>query len=162
MGGTSHVLPRVEYKGAQLRCVLTTVSKWHEPISPVTVFAGEHAPMFFTLAYAAPEVILAYEAGQETHYVSTAADVWALGVIAFEMLTGERTFDPYTSKTDMLSAIAGRTQLPWEGPRRAELLEKLCAFQHLVLECLQRDPEKRPSIQTVFDAWEHLFQAGSA
>jgi serine/threonine protein kinase len=117
--------------------------------------------MFFTLAYAAPEVILAYETGEQTHSVSPAADVWALGVIAFEMLTGEPLFGAHTSRGAVLSAIAGRTALPWEGPRRAKLLGSLGVFQQHVMECLHREPAKRPTIAMVAHAWEHLFASSA-
>jgi serine/threonine protein kinase len=117
--------------------------------------------MFFTLAYAAPELIAAFEAGQESHIMEPAVDVWALGVIAFEMLTGESVFEPFAGQDAALSAIAGRTPMPWEGARRSELLAKLFAFQPHVLECLQRDPVKRPTIDKFVAAWEHLFQSSS-
>jgi serine/threonine protein kinase len=118
--------------------------------------------MFFTLAYASPEVVAVFEAGQATHAVAPAADVWALGVIAFEMLTGESVFDPFSGKDAVLSAIAGRSQLPWEGPRRLELLARLYAFEPCVMACLQRDPTERPSVGAVVEAWVHLMQTSGA
>jgi serine/threonine protein kinase len=115
--------------------------------------------MFFTLAYASPEVIATFEAGHATHTMRPAADVWALGVIAFEMLTGESVFNPYSGKDAVLNAIAGRGQLPWEGPRRSELLAGLHAFEPCVMACLQRDPAARPSVGTVLEAWVQLVQS---
>jgi serine/threonine protein kinase len=46
------------------------------------------APMVFTLAYSAPEVVAAAAAGHTELRVSPAADMWALGVLAYEVLTG--------------------------------------------------------------------------
>jgi serine/threonine protein kinase len=120
--------------------------------------AGELAQLSFTLAYAAPEVIAAYDAGQPTHLVHPAVDVWALGVIAFEMLTGETIFEPFTPNVEIMAHIAGRKPMPWEGPRRSELLRKLHVFQNNVLECLDREPARRPTMDVVVRGWEHLFR----
>lgn len=40
-------------------------------------------------------------------HVSPAADMWAVGVIAYELLTNERIFAPDTSAREILSAILG-------------------------------------------------------
>jgi serine/threonine protein kinase len=127
----------------------------------VSVSAGLSSQLTFTLAYAAPEVVAAFQADQHTLAVHPAADVWALGLIAFEMLTGERIFAPFAEQQDILNAIAGHTAMPWEGPHRPELLRKLRVFRRHVLECLQRDPAQRPPIDAIVRGWEHLFQAST-
>jgi serine/threonine protein kinase len=53
---------------------------------------GSSAHVAFTLTYAAPEVMRAYECKHDTVEVSAAADVWSLGVMAFELLTGTPAF----------------------------------------------------------------------
>lgn len=54
--------------------------------------AGSTARLTLSLKYAAPEIIAALEAGCHTIHVDAAVDIWAIGVIAFELLTGERAF----------------------------------------------------------------------
>ena len=53
---------------------------------------GAVAPLSFTLAYAAPEVVEAHEEGQIAVRATEALDAWSLGVMAFELLTGAPAF----------------------------------------------------------------------
>ena len=55
--------------------------------------AGQAAPLSFTLAYAAPEVVRAFLT--KRHYIEStpALDTWSLGVMAFELLTGAPAFN---------------------------------------------------------------------
>jgi serine/threonine protein kinase len=53
---------------------------------------GAPAPISFTLAYAAPEVLHAVETGIKTIESTPALDAWSLGVLAFELLTGSPAF----------------------------------------------------------------------
>lgn len=43
-----------------------------------------------TMAYAAPEVVSEYRKGSKQIEVHESVDAWSLGVVAFELLTGER------------------------------------------------------------------------
>lgn len=64
---------------------------------------GTPAAQKGTLAYAAPEVVEALEGGRKV-VASAAQDMWALGVIAFEMLTGSSAFPlPFLSRDDVRS-----------------------------------------------------------
>ena len=54
---------------------------------------GQTAPLSFTLAYAAPEVVAAYQRQEVRVQCSPALDAWSLGVLAFELLTGAPAFD---------------------------------------------------------------------
>ena len=54
---------------------------------------GQDAPLSFTLAYAAPEVLRAVSLKQHGITVMPALDSWSLGVMAFELLTGAPAFD---------------------------------------------------------------------
>jgi serine/threonine protein kinase len=53
---------------------------------------GTPAPLSFTLAYAAPEVVRAFEMGKDRIESNPALDAWSLGVMAFELLTGLPAF----------------------------------------------------------------------
>jgi Tol biopolymer transport system component/tRNA A-37 threonylcarbamoyl transferase component Bud32 len=69
--------------------------------------------------------------------VDKRADIWAFGVVVFEMLTGRRAFEG-EEITDVLAAVL-RQELDWSGlpadvpPRIRRLLDR----------CLDRDPRRR-------------------
>ena len=122
--------------------------------------AESTASLMFSLKYAAPEVVRALEAGSRTIRVDAAVDIWAIGVIAFELLTGERAFPgAMGSEAAAQEAIAGRVPLPWEG--RSGVVEmrlrKLRGMRRTVLQCLDRDPAQRPSSEALLQSWDHTF-----
>jgi eukaryotic-like serine/threonine-protein kinase len=53
---------------------------------------GAPAPLSFTLAYAAPEVVRAFDMGIDSIESNPVLDAWSLGVMAFELLTGSPAF----------------------------------------------------------------------
>lgn len=55
----------------------------------------------FSLQYAPPEAVRAYVDGHKTIDSSPAADIWAFGVVAFELLTARRTFPPRTPAAEV-------------------------------------------------------------
>jgi Tol biopolymer transport system component len=69
--------------------------------------------------------------------VDRRADIWAFGVILFEMLTGKRLFQGETI-SDTLAAVL-RAEPDWDALPVAEAPE-LC---HLIERCLERDPKQR-------------------
>jgi Tol biopolymer transport system component len=83
-----------------------------------------------TAAYMSPEQARGYE-------VDRRSDIWAFGVILYEMLTGKRLFEGETA-TDTLAAILHKEpdwdQIPEETPG---LLVQICQ------RCLVKDPEHR-------------------
>ena len=83
-----------------------------------------------TAAYMSPEQARGYN-------VDRRSDIWAFGVILFEMLTGNRLFEGETA-TDTLAAIL-RKEPEWELiPADARpLLVQICR------RCLEKDPQKR-------------------
>ena len=108
-------------------------------------------PQFFlgTLAYAAPEQMR----GQE---VSPATDVYALGVIAYEMLTGGRPFDGGNQATLIAQTLTDPPVTLTQ--RRSGLPPDVNAA---VMKAIDKDPAQRwPSVSVFVDALQ--LACGSA
>lgn len=116
--------------------------------------AGSKTVFRFTPAFTAPEVAAAYEGGEIAVKVAAASDVWALGLIAYELLTRKPAWPEDMSETQIWGRLCTRgAALPWElskeggqgvaaGPQRSGTTQKAidCALQ-----CLRRSASKRPS-----------------
>ncbi len=76
--------------------------------------------------------------------VDKRADIWAFGVVLYELLMGKRLFQG-EDVTDTLAAVI-RAEPKWDGvpPRVVRLLKK----------CLEKDPKNR--LRDIGDAWELL------
>jgi TolB-like protein len=85
-----------------------------------------------TPGYMAPEQI-------EGGVLSVRTDIYALGVLLFEMLTGVLPFEGETPMS--LAAKKLTTPAPSPRKRRADLPAK---WEKVVLACLERDPANRP------------------
>jgi len=87
--------------------------------------------LFGTLPYMAPEVLARHESDARS-------DIFALGAVLFEMLTGRRAFDA-DSTAGVIAAILGNERPSLAG-ERAEIP---AALEHLVGTCLAKDPAER-------------------
>ncbi len=104
-----------------------------DPVSRVGVVVG-------TAAYMPPEQA-------RGKLVDKRADIWAFGVILFEMLTGDRLFAGETI-SDTLIEVATRE------PRWERIPVQV---RRLLRRCLEKDPKRR--LRDIGDAWSWLEDA---
>ena len=118
------------------------------------------ANLSFSPRYAAPEVLVAYEAREPLIKVDPAMDIWALGVMAYELLTDEPVFHRLCKQPEMIDRIVGRRPLPWEDEETRDAgLRKLRMLKRTITKCLSRDAAQRPSAAELLDNWENMFDA---
>eukprot|EP00892_Ulva_mutabilis_P002879 jgi/Ulvmu1/12592/UM092_0022.1 len=113
--------------------------------------AGSAASLAFTLHYAAPEVVAAWQAGEARVLVTPALDAWSLGIMAVELLWGQPIFPPKTLQDQAVSQILAEAGavMPWEegAPDRDRILAALGIFKPPVLALLSRSAPRRPAMQ---------------
>ncbi|MGH3908416.1 MAG: serine/threonine-protein kinase [Pseudonocardiaceae bacterium] len=102
-----------------------------------------HNQVLGTPAYLAPELIAGRPAGPP-------ADVFALGVMVFELLTGQRPFQAPNT------AALLRAHLDQVPARPASLPEPMW---RLVAACLDKDPARRPTVGQVAETLSRLGAA---
>jgi tRNA A-37 threonylcarbamoyl transferase component Bud32 len=86
-----------------------------------------------SLPYISPEQAI----GQPDRF-SPATDLWSLGVILYELLTGQRPFRGQTREELLRQIAAARPRPPRKlRPQLPQALEQIC------LKCLEKDPSER-------------------
>jgi eukaryotic-like serine/threonine-protein kinase len=95
--------------------------------SPITA----NGTIVGTLNYMAPEQLQADEADARS-------DIWALGCVIYEMVTGARPFDGATSVSVMAAILERQPE-----PLRARQPISPPALEHVVRRCLEKDPDER-------------------
>jgi serine/threonine protein kinase len=121
--------------------------------------SGVEAGISCTLAYAAPEAVAAFKKGETRMLVTGALDVWSLGIIFYEFLTGSHIFT--CSPDDIFAAAAGQVLFPWEEQgslqQRAHM-RRLGLLKELILAMLDRDPVKRTAMTEVHSRLKMLLK----
>jgi Tol biopolymer transport system component/predicted Ser/Thr protein kinase len=103
-----------------------------------------------TFQYMAPEQLEGAEAGGRT-------DIFALGCVLYEMVTGKRAFDGKT-KTSLIAAIVSGV------PRRVSEIQPLTppGLEHVISRCLEKDPDDRwQSAHDIAEELKWINTAGS-
>jgi len=102
---------------------------------------GSH---FGTPAYMSPESF------RDSKNVTSAADVWSLGVVLYEMSTGHLPF-PGTTAASIIAKISDTNMTP-QSPTliRPEIPDRVAA---VIGQSLDRDPLRRPSASALAGAW---------
>ncbi len=109
--------------------------------SPTVAMGGTIAGQIMgTAAYMAPE-----QARGKT--VDKRADIWAFGVVLYEMLTGRRLFEGATI-SDVLARVLTK-EPDWD--------RVPAKVRRLFRRCLEKDPKRR--LRDIGDAWELLEEA---
>lgn len=108
------------------------LAKRVDPVDQATVTLSvvESGPMG-TLAYMAPEQLL-------NEKVDTRADIWATGVVLYELATGKRPFDEK-------SATALANNILHHPPPSPQVLQPRLSSRlaDIIQKCLEKDPENR-------------------
>jgi serine/threonine protein kinase len=107
--------------------------KYNDRVQTETIVTLKHTTTG-TPAYMAPEIVL----GEDN--VDRRADVYALGCVAYYLLTGQLVFEADTSMKMMLQHMQAQPVPPSE---RTELPIPR-ELDEIVLQCLQKDPNLRP------------------
>jgi serine/threonine protein kinase len=117
---------------ASIRAVVTDFGLAYHPTSPSsdTALTSPQARPG-TIAYMSPEQL-------EGHPATTSSDIYALGLVMYEMVLGVRPFEA----NSLISIAAKRLAEPAPSPRR--LLPDLSpVLESVVLRCLDRSPDRR-------------------
>jgi serine/threonine protein kinase len=107
-----------------------------------TLLATQAGLILGTAAYMSPEQA-------RGKAVDKRADIWAFGVVVYEMLTGRRPFDGEDASTTVAAVIQSEPR--WDGvpPSMLRLLKR----------CLTKDPRRR--LRDIGDVWDLLDTAQS-
>lgn len=129
--------------GAQVRAVVTDfgIARMIRPQSESQGLTTAQGMVLGTPAYMSPEQLL----GEE---LTVASDIYSLGLVLYEMVTGSRPFHDQSSWTETLKRL---TYVPPAPVKIAPELNQ--RWNSTILRCLAREPGKRfSSVREVADA----------
>jgi serine/threonine protein kinase len=127
--------------------LLTIISDSTNPtVSSYSVSGG-------TTRWMSPELLEAHQLGAKDSRPTKESDCYALGMVIYEVLSGQAPFAPYKDFIVMRKVIEGdRPERP-EGVKGEWLVGDLWETLEM---CWAAEPESRPSIQTVFKCLEQV------
>lgn len=114
--------------------------------------------------YAPPETLQAFHGGATSLVADAAVDIWAIGVMAFELVTHKRAFNCFTwPKFDVMLAALGKRAYDWETEVGTfKNVPELRVLSKVVSSCLQRDPVKRPTASELLKLLNSLYDSQTA
>ena len=112
----------------------------------LTARATQMGLIIGTAAYMAPEQA-------RGRAVDRRADIWAFGVVLFELLTGRRAFDGDDISITLAAVL--KDDVPWSALPR----DLPSSVRRLLRRCLEKDPKRR--LSSIGDARFELEEAGS-
>lgn len=127
----------------------------------VGVPAGLAARLTFSPVYAPPETLRVFHGGATSVTADAAVDIWAIGVMAFELLLHKRAFSALAwPKFDVMYAALGKRAYDWESEVGTfRTIPELRVLSKVVHACLQRDPLKRPTAAELLHLLNSLYDA---
>lgn len=115
--------------------------------SPIEAADASASAWFGSPAYLAPEQI------REPHRVDARADVWALGVLLFELIAGSLPFAADTVSGVLVSVVFDAPPLLTDAPYD---------LARVVHRCLEKDPDARPaSVEELAEALAPFVENGA-
>jgi hypothetical protein len=107
--------------------------------------------MIGTVDYMSPEQMVGGE-------LTPASDIYTLGVVIYEMITGRTPFADCQSATAILAAVLTRAPDPLSTHARVPVL-----LDRIVARCLERDPQSRfPDVSDLVEALAEVAAGGAA
>jgi len=91
------------------------------------------------LPYMAPEIL------QDRHTVSSAADVWAIGALAYQASAGHPPYGKELAEAVLNIVAAKPPPIPPEVDKHPQFKHLGRELHGIILKCLSRDPDDRPT-----------------
>ena len=131
--------------GEQVRAVVTDfgIARWMQRPDSSPALTTTQGMIFGTPAYMSPEQIL----GEE---LTAASDIYSLGLVLYESVTGVRPFRQESTWTEALKRLTDKAPAPI-----AVVPEIGHSWNRTILKCLEREPNRRfASAQQVLESLE--------
>jgi len=106
-----------------------------------------------TTRWMSPELLHPDQFGFEDSRPTTESDCYALGMVIYEVLSGQTPFTPFKDFVVMRKVVDGERPARPEGAKGAWFTDDLWVMMEL---CWATQPDRRPNIATVFKCLEQV------